>query len=198
MSFPRIISVDPIRPTLLTSYPIKELKMLRSRKPVVEMGRQTMTSEKNTTIHGVGAQLDIEIMLEFPLLKSKDGVRNHSEMTTFGIEVLCSPDNDADCLRINVATDGERVFVMHDVGPENYYTQAKGCETNNMEMYIDPADNGVIMLRILVDRSVTETFVQGGRMAKTVAYCPRHEDLESSSLNVSLCVQDCTCAPQRC
>mmetsp|Transcript_38580 Transcript_38580/g.61867 ORF Transcript_38580/g.61867 Transcript_38580/m.61867 type:complete len:398 (-) Transcript_38580:178-1371(-) len=161
-SFPRIVLPNPAKDNSIITYPIEELQTLRSPStPVWTIENTTLNSRGGKTASitspdNVGAQLDI--LASFRMTK---GLALDFQLffdTTTG-------DNKA----VSIASTAQPSFptLMGEA----------------FEMY--ESDAGVVTLRILVDRSIIEVFVQGGRSAMTEAYCaPNPEHIDDMKVKV--------------
>mmetsp|Transcript_10466 Transcript_10466/g.20063 ORF Transcript_10466/g.20063 Transcript_10466/m.20063 type:complete len:174 (+) Transcript_10466:1278-1799(+) len=137
-----------------------------------------MMPASNFTFPRVGAQLDIEIKLdlkrniELGVLFLEGKPHSQAAWWVFGIKALLGdPKDEEDSLDIRVVTLNGNIKVYHN--------------DHAMQVNMYDEDNGFLTLRILVDRSVSETFVQGGRMVKTTAHCSKnYKKLDSSALKI--------------
>mmetsp|Transcript_2535 Transcript_2535/g.3662 ORF Transcript_2535/g.3662 Transcript_2535/m.3662 type:complete len:491 (-) Transcript_2535:183-1655(-) len=145
-SFPRVVLPDPGKDNSLITVPIPELESLYDEQLVKE-SNLVITPSTKVFYENMGSQLDI---------KAKFFVGEGANASaSFSFRVGINPKNENDFNEIPIA-----------VGKANNGTLIGAP----FEMY--DSDKGILEVRILMDRSIVETFVQGGRRAFTQSWCP--------------------------
>ena len=164
MSVPRELNLNRIAgKTELTSKPVAQLKSLREDHPYQRSDLRLR--EGTTTLHGSRARGDtVEILAQFKA-------------------------NDADKFGINVRVgNGQRTVIGYDTFRGGVYvdrTQSGNVSFNatfpSVEFAPLKVRNGVVKLRILVDRSSVEVFADRGQRTITDQIFP---DRDSKAIQV--------------
>jgi fructan beta-fructosidase len=163
MSVPRELNLERIGgATELTATPVQQLKALRQSQPFTA-GKQRLP--EGTTTLGQGARGDtVEILAEFK-------------------------PQDAEKFGLNVRTgNGQRTVVGYDVNRDGIYvdrTKSGNVAFNatfpSVEFAPLTVENGIVTLRILVDRSSVEVFADRGQRTITDQIFP---DRDSKGIQV--------------
>ena len=147
-SFPRVVKLDPVNTRKIITFPIPEISRLYSSSPVRE---KIAIPPGNSVILGNGAQLDVTLKMGLTPSTAVGGAINIS------VRALGSPDG----------------MTGLDVSLKSNSTAGE-LDGNAFSIQVDEP---FVSLRVLVDRSVVETFAQGGRAVVTHPYCrPSEKD----------------------
>lgn len=196
---PRHIWLDSITNTNLIQWPIEEVEKLRRN----QITKKNLILEAGSVMHldGVkGVQLDIEVHFGMPnkssgedatgllaetgqLACSQSGSGHRGHFGPFGVLVLATEDmeehtavffhmvhdSSKESWRTLVCSDQSRSSIAKDLDRTAYGSYVHVHETDS-----------ALSLRILVDHSIVESFVQGGRAVMTSRVYPVLATGESS------------------
>jgi len=155
-SLPRVIEMDPLRDNEIITPPYYSVSGLRSSEPSVKITDKPFNDQGLFTFEGLGSQLDIQATL---LVKRRS--KSAGRYVRFGFRLFLDPDDPNSHFDVPFRVSPDRGFVFREPFP------------------IYETDYHELSIRIIVDRSVVETFVQGGRRVYSTGYCaPNYENLD--------------------
>jgi len=161
-SLPRVIAMDPHRDNEIITPPYPSIAGLRDREPLVKITNQPFNDERLMSFGALGSELDIEATL---LVKRRS--KSAGPFVRFKFRLFVDPDDPNSHFDVPFRISPDSGFVFTEPFP----------------MY--ETDNHQLRVRIIVDRSVVETFVQGGRRAFSLGYCaPNHQKLDRMGVQI--------------
>mmetsp|Transcript_20159 Transcript_20159/g.28119 ORF Transcript_20159/g.28119 Transcript_20159/m.28119 type:complete len:609 (-) Transcript_20159:476-2302(-) len=154
-SFPREVLPNPKKSNSLITYPIPEIVDLYESKAPKFQYSGLMLKDTAVTAENVGSQLDLFVSFK--------------------------PNSGNARVEIHVFVDSKSTAWQ----PFVISISEVGATLNKEPIELYDSDEGVIDVRILVDRSVSEIFVQGGRDSMSSPYCtPDPELLDGDHMGV--------------
>lgn len=179
-AIPRVVWLDPETNYSLLQWPIEEVESLR-RKSIL-LDKQLLDKGSVLQVKGIkGAQLDVDVAFELPelnqaevinvdaanaqLLCSQKGTSRGGILGPFGLLVLASEDQveqTAIFFFVVSSKDGWKALVCSDQSRSSLDTNLD--KTSYGSFFSISEEQTTLHLRTLVDRSIVETFAQGGKV----------------------------------
>jgi sucrose-6-phosphate hydrolase SacC (GH32 family) len=168
--------LDSATKSSIITLPVDEVKSLRHNK----VSKKEIQLAPGTVVQvdgAIGDQLDIEIVFDYPdvskAFKDKGGT-----FGPFGLLVLADKEfQEQSALYFHISYRQNEGWITQYVSDPGRSTLAKDIDTNSYSAPVNVlSSEDFLSARILVDCSVIESFVQGGRMSMntrsypTVAY----------------------------
>ncbi|CAK9880617.1 unnamed protein product [Sphagnum jensenii] len=190
LGIPRTVTLDSKTDVSLIQWPIEEVNALRGAK----LSMTDLQLDAGAVVEvesSAGGQLDVEVVFEYPNISavgvveeanfndnfdcSQGGSAHRGVLGPFGLLVLTDNDfqeqtalffylahtNDGQWTT-RFCSDQSRSSLLKDIDTTVYGSHVKVLPTEDF-----------LSVRVLVDRSIVESFVQGGRMAITSRVYPR-------------------------
>lgn len=185
-AIPRTVWLDSKLGDNLIQAPIEELKPLRGTK--VSKTEVELEAGSVVKIEGSsGGQLDVEVTFEYPKLSfdsgrylddpfdcSKGGSAQRGVYGPFGLLVMADDAlQEQTAVFFYIAQSKNRQWVTHFCSDQSRSSLLDGVDGTAYwgNVHVLPSED-FLSLRILVDHSIIENFVQGGRMAITSRVYP--------------------------
>lgn len=167
LSLPRVLSFDPLLKRLVSNPPV-ELRRLRNAT-LFSLTNVSVPAGATRELTTAGSAMDLEMTLALPA--------SSAQPLAFGLEVLAgaAPGGNATTvsLSISAATDpsGTRNGTLLIVAPRitNTSWDPWGAMESNFTLL---KGESVLDLRVVVDRSIVEVWVGGGRAAISIRDFP--------------------------
>ncbi|KAH9532598.1 hypothetical protein CY35_18G006600 [Sphagnum magellanicum] len=176
LGIPRTVWLDSATKSSIITLPVDEVKSLRHNK----VSKKEIQLAPGTVVQvdgAIGDQLDIEIVFDYPdvskAFKDKGGT-----FGPFGLLVLADKEfQEQSALYFHISYRQNEGWITQYVSDPGRSTLAKDIDTTSYSAPVNVlSSENFLSARILVDCSVIESFVQGGRMSMntrsypTVAY----------------------------
>lgn len=189
-AIPRTIRYDSKTMRNLIQEPVEELKELRG--PRVSQKSVRLAPGSVVEVHGaIGGQLDIEVVIEYPNVTklsqngaliddgdhfdcSQGGAAHRGTFGPFGLLVLADESlNERTAVFFYISYSKEGKWRTRLCSDQTKSSMLPDVDTTIYGSFVEvlPSED-FLSLRVLVDRSIVESFGQGGRMTITSRVYP--------------------------